>query len=221
VVAASLSSGVDLVSGKGLPEALSGAQVVIDVSNSPSFEDGAVLDFFEKATRNLLEAGKAAGIEHHVALSVVGAQRLPGSGYMRAKTVQEERIRTSGLPYTIVQSTQFFEFLAPIADAGTVGRSVRVSPALVQPIAADDVADILTDVALAAPANARLEIAGPEPLRLVDAVGRLLRANRDPREVVADAEATYFGLKINDASLMPASSPRLGATRFEKWIAGL
>ncbi len=219
VVAASLSCGVDVVSGTGLEEALAGAQIVVDLSNSPSFEPRAVLEFFEKSAHNLLDAGRAAGIEHHVALSVVGAQRLLESGYMRAKAVQEERIRESGLPYTIVQATQFFEFLAPIADAGTVGKTVHVSPARVQPIAANDVADAVTDAALATPANARLEIAGPERMRLVDAVARLLKANRDPREVVADPDALYFGLKLTDESLVPADQPRLGATRFEKWLA--
>lgn len=218
VVAASPDSGVDTISGKGLAEALAGAEVVVDLANSPSFEDAAVLAFFETSGRNLLGAEAAAGVRHHVALSVVGTERLLASGYFRAKLAQERLIETSGVPYTIVRSTQFFEFLSRIAQDGADGQSVHVSSALAQPIASDDVADAMTDVALAAPANGMIEIAGPERVRLDQLVQRFLRESKDSREVVTDPETLYFGVKLDDRSLVPGDGPRLGAIRFEEWL---
>jgi uncharacterized protein YbjT (DUF2867 family) len=219
VTAASPDSGVDTISGKGVAEALEGAQVVVDLANSPSFEDAAVLAFFETAGRNLLGAEAAAGVKHHIALSVVGADRLPESGYLRGKLAQERLVAASGTPYTIVRSTQFFEFLGRIAQDATLGQSVHVSSAFVQPIAADDVADVMTDVALGAPANGTLEIAGPERVRLAELVRRFLAKSEDAREVVADPDAPYFGAKLDDASLVPAGDARIGPTRFEDWMA--
>jgi uncharacterized protein YbjT (DUF2867 family) len=219
VVAASPNSGVNAVTGEGLAEALAGAQVVIDVANSPSFEDKAVLAFFEASGRNLAAAEAAAGVKHHVALSVVGVDRPLGSGYFRAKLAQENLIKGSGIPYTIVRSTQFYEFMGAIAQAGTVGRTVRLSTAKMQPIAADNVADILADVALAAPVNGTIEIAGPERERLSDLVGRFLSATGDRRVVTADPHAPYFGAELDDRSLTPGDQPRLGAIRFDDWLS--
>ncbi|WP_018237313.1 SDR family oxidoreductase [Ensifer sp. BR816] len=218
VLAASPNAGVDTITGAGLAEALAGARVVLDLANSPSFEDKAVLEFFRTAGRNLLEASAAAGVEHHVALSIVGMERLQGSGYMRAKMAQEELIKSSGIPYTIVHSTQFFEFMDGIAQAGTIGQTVHLSPAYVQPIASDDVADVMADVALAAPANRTIEIGGPEKVRLNEIVARLLSAKNDPRQVVADPHATYFGVELKDESLVPGSNARLGRIRFNDWL---
>lgn len=218
VIAASPDSGVDTISGQGLAEALTGAQVVVDLANSPSFEDEAVLAFFETSGRNLLGAEAAAGVKHHVALSVVGTERLLASGYFRGKMAQENLIKASGTSYTIVRSTQFFEFLGRIAQTGTVGQTVRVSPALVQPIAADDVADAMADVALGAPVNGTLEIAGPDRGRLDALVGRFLRESKDPHEVVADPQALYFGVELDDGSLVPGEHPRIGALHFEDWL---
>src|SRR3954447_22565260 len=184
-LAASPNSGVNTITGEGLAEALAGAQVVIDLANSPSFEDKAVLEFFETAGRNLLSAGAAAGVKHHIALSIVGAERLPGSGYLRAKMAQEKLIRESGIPYTIVHSTQFFEFLGGIAQSATVGDTVPLPSAYFQPIASDDVADIMTDVALPQPINGVIEIAGPEPVRMSELVARFLKATNDRRQVIA------------------------------------
>jgi uncharacterized protein YbjT (DUF2867 family) len=219
VVVASPNSGVNTITGEGLAEALAGAQVVVDVANSPSFEDKAVLEFFETSGRNLLAAEAAAGVGHHIALSVVGTDRLQGSGYFRGKMAQENLIRGSKIQYTIVQSTQFFEFMGGIAQSGTVGQTVHLSPAFVQPIASDDVADAMIDVALGAPVNGTIEIAGPERVRLNELVGRFLSATKDPREVVADTHALYFGLELNDQSLIPGDNPRIGATRFEDWLS--
>lgn len=218
VLAASPNSGVNTVTGEGLPEALAGAQVVIDLANSPSFEDKAVLEFFETSGRNLLAAGKAAGVKHHIALSIVGAERLPDSGYLRAKMVQEKLIRESGIPYTIVHSTQFFEFLGGIAQSATAGDTVTLPSAYFQPIASDDVADAMTDVALSAPINGTIEIAGPEPIRMSDLVARFLKATDDPRKVIGDPHARYFGTELNDSSLVPGDHPRIGAIRFEDWF---
>lgn len=217
-IPASPASGVDTITGEGLADALAGAQVVVDLANSPSFEDDAALSFFETSGRNLLDAEAAAGVEHHVALSVVGTERLLASGYFRAKLVQEERIEASGRPYSIVRSTQFFEFLGRIAQAGSVGETVHVSPAAVQPIAADDVADVMTAVALAAPLDGMIEIAGPDRMRLDALVARFLRESKDSREVIADPEALYFGVALDDRSLVPGASPRIGPTRFEDWL---
>ena len=218
VVAASPNSGVNTITGEGLAEALAGAQVVIDVANSPSFEDKAVLEFFETSGRNLLAAEAAAGVGHHVALSVVGTDRLQESGYFRAKMAQENLIKASKIPYTIVHSTQFFEFMGSIAQSGTVGQTVHLSPALVQPIVSDDVADAMADVALGAPVNGTIEIAGPERVRLDELVGRFLRASQDSREVVTDIHARYFGAELNDRSLIPGDNPRIAPTRFGDWL---
>jgi uncharacterized protein YbjT (DUF2867 family) len=219
VIAASPNTGVDTITGAGLAEALAGAEVVLDLANSPSFEDKAVLDFFETAGRNLLAAEKVAGVKHHVALSVVGTERLQESGYFRGKLAQERLIKAGSVPYTIVHSTQFMEFLGGIVKSGTVGDVVRLSPAYVQPIASDDVADAMTDVALSAPANGTIEIAGPERVRLSELVVRYLAAIKDPRPVEADPEARYFGARLDETSLVSDANPRLGAITFEQWFA--
>jgi uncharacterized protein YbjT (DUF2867 family) len=222
VVVASPNTGVNTITGEGLAEALAGAQVVLDLANSPSFEDKAVLEFFEISGRNLLSAEAAAGVGHHVALSVVGTERLQESGYFRGKLAQEKLIKASGIPYTIVQSTQFFEFLGGIAKSGAEGDNVRLSPAYVQPIASDDVAAVMADVALTNPIDGTIEIAGPERVRLSDLVVRYLKATNDPRKVVSDAEARYFGAKLDDRSLVPAGgNARLGTIGFEAWFSHL
>ncbi|HEY0524247.1 MAG TPA: SDR family oxidoreductase, partial [Stellaceae bacterium] len=218
VVAASPNSGVNTVTGEGLAEAIAGARVVVDLANSPSFEDEAALEFFETSGRNLMAAEKAAGVKHHVALSVVGTDRLLESGYFRAKMAQENLIKASGLPYTIVRSTQFFEFMGAIAQSGTVGQTVRLSPALFQPIASDDVADAMADVALGPPVNGTIEIAGPERAPIDELVGRFLSATHDPRRVVADAHAGYFGIEVNDQSLTPGDNPRIGTISLKDWL---
>jgi uncharacterized protein YbjT (DUF2867 family) len=218
-VAASPNSGVNTITGEGLAEALGGAQVVVDLANSPSFEDEAVLEFFETSGRNLATAEAAAGVKHHVALSVVGTERLQGSGYFRGKLAQEKLIKGAGIPYTIVRSTQFFEFMGAIAQAGTVGQSVHVSSAYVQPIAADDVADAMADAALATPLNGTIEIGGPERVRLSELVGQLLTVTKDTRKVIADAHAPYFGVELTDRSLVPGDNARIGATRFGDWLS--
>jgi uncharacterized protein YbjT (DUF2867 family) len=217
-VAASPSSGVNTLTGEGLAEVLKGADVVVDVSNSPSFEDKAVLAFFETSTRNLLGAEKAAGVGHHVALSVVGADRLPDSGYMRAKVAQEGLIESGGVPYTIVRATQFFDFVGGIAQSATDGQTVRLPPALMQPIVSDDVAAALARVAVDGPLKRMVELAGPEPIRQDELVRRYLAANKDPREVITDVHARYFGAEVNDQSLTPGENPMLGTTRFEDWL---
>jgi len=219
VVAASPSSGINVLTGEGLAEALTGAQVVVDVANSPSFEDKAVLDFFETTGRNLLAAEAAAGMGHHVALSVVGTDRLLASGYFRAKMAQENLIKASKIPYTIVRSTQFFEFVNSIAQSATDGQTVRLSSALVQPILSDDVAAALVDVAVGKPLNGTVELAGPERIRLDEFVRRFLSANRDARTVTTDVHARYFGIDLNDQSLTPGENPRIGPTRFEDWLS--
>ena len=219
VVAASPSSGVNTLTGEGLAEALAGAQVVVDVANSPSFEDKAVLEFFETAGRNLLAAEATAGVGHHVALSVVGTDRLLASGYFRAKMAQENLIKASPIPYTIVRATQFFDFISSIAQSSTDGQTVRLSPALVQPIVSDDVAAALADVAVEEPVNGTVELAGPEPIRLDELVRRFLSANRDARKVTTDVHALYFGTELNDQSLTPGDNPRIGPTRFEDWLS--
>ncbi len=218
VLAASPDSGVNTLTGEGLPEALAGAQVVVDVSNSPSFDDAAVLNFFETSSRNLLAAETAAGVRHHVTLSVVGADRLPRSGYLRAKVAQEKLVAASGLPYTILRSTQFFEFMRRIADSATEGNVVRLPTAFVQPIISDEVVAALADVALGQPANGRIEVAGPDKFRLDDLVRRVLITKDDAREVQGDSHAQYFGTELGDDSLVPLTKPRLGATHFETWF---
>jgi uncharacterized protein YbjT (DUF2867 family) len=218
VLAASPNSGVDTVTGEGLAEALAGARVVVDLANSPSFEEKAALEFFGKAGRNLFAAETAAGVRHHVALSVVGTDRLQGMGYFRAKMLQEDLIRSSGIPYTIVHATQFFEFMGAIAQAATTGTTARLSTGALQPIAADDVADVMADVALSKPVNGLIEIAGPERAPLSDFVERFLKATNDPRTIVADRHARYFDVEIDDRTLVPGDGARIGATRFEDWL---
>jgi uncharacterized protein YbjT (DUF2867 family) len=219
VIAASPASGVNTLTGEGLAEALTDARTVVDVANSPSFEDRAVLEFFETSGRNLLAAEAAAGVGHHVALSVVGTDRLLASGYFRAKMAQETLIKASKIPYTIVRSTQFFEFVSGIAQSATEGQTVRLSPALMQPIASDDVAATLADLAAGKPLNGTIELAGPEAIRLDELVRRFLSANRDARKVTADVHALYFGTELNDQSLTPGDNPRIGPTRFENWLS--
>jgi uncharacterized protein YbjT (DUF2867 family) len=217
VVAATPKSGVDTTTGKGVAEAVAGARVVVDLANSPSFEEKAVLKFFETSGRNLLAAERAAGVGHHVALSIVGIDRTD-NGYFRAKVAQEKRIATSGVPYTIIRSTQFMEFLGAIADSGAEGNRVRISPSLFQPIAADDVAAIVADVALAAPRNGVVEIAGPERAPFNEIVARYLKAVGDAREVVRDLEARYFGGRIEERSLVPLGEARLGRIGLDEWL---
>jgi len=219
VVAAAPNTGVNTITGEGLAEALTDAQVVVDVANSPSFEDKAVLDFFQTSGSNLLAAEEAAGVQHHVALSVVGTERLQGSGYFRAKLAQEKLIRASTVPYTIVHSTQFFEFMGAIAKSAEKGEAIHLAPALMQPIASDDVAAALADIALSAPLGGTVEIAGPERVRMTAIVQRYLQLTGDPRAVVADPEALYFGVELNDESLVPAEGARIGTIGFETWFA--
>jgi uncharacterized protein YbjT (DUF2867 family) len=219
VEAAAPSSGVNTLTGEGLAEALAGAEVVVDVANSPSFEDKAVLKFFETSGRNLLAAEAAAGVRHHVALSVVGTDRLLASGYFRAKMAQENLIKASSVPYTIVRATQFFEFVGAMAQSATGGQSVRLPPALMQPVASDDVAAVLAAVAVESPLNRTIELAGPEPIRMDELVRRFLNASRDTRQVITDVHALYFGAEVNDQSLTPGNHPRIGPTRFEDWLS--
>jgi uncharacterized protein YbjT (DUF2867 family) len=219
VLAASPSSGVNTITGEGLAKALAGAQVVVDVANSPSWEDKAVLEFFETSGRNLLAAEAAAGVRHHVALSVVGTERLLQSGYFRAKMAQEELIQASKIPYTIVRATQFFEFVNGIAQTATEGQTVRLPPALMQPIVSDDVAAALADVAIKAPVNGMVELAGPELIRQDELVRRFLSAKQDAHQVVTDVHARYYGIELNDQSLTPGDNPRIGPTRFEDWLS--
>ncbi|WP_439672742.1 NmrA family transcriptional regulator [Cupriavidus necator] len=218
VVAASPQTGVNALTGEGLSQALAGAQVVVDVANSPSFADDAVLHFFETSGRNLAAAEKAAGVAHHVALSVVGTDKLSQSGYFRGKIAQEALIRNAGIPYTIVRSTQFLEFLGGIVQSGADGDSVRLSSASIQPIASDDVAEAVADHALADPVNGIVDIAGPERFHLSDLVQRYLDATKDPRKVVVDGKARYFGAELQDNTLVPEGPARLGKTAFEAWL---
>ena len=218
VVAASPKGGVNTITGEGLHEALAGAQVVIDLANSPSFEDKAVLAFFEASGRNLLAAEAAAGVRHHVALSIVGTDRTPDNGYFRAKVAQEKLVVGSGIPYTIIRSTQFMEFFRGIVDASAEGNTVRLSPGLFQPIAADDVAVFVAEAALAAPRNGIVEIAGPERAPFDQFVARYLKAVGDPRKVVSDPEARYYGGRVEQHSLVPLSEARLGRIGFDEWL---
>jgi uncharacterized protein YbjT (DUF2867 family) len=217
VVAASPQSGINSITGEGLNQAMAGAQVVIDLANAPSWEDKAVLEFFETSGRNLLAAETSAGVRHHVALSIVGTDRSD-NGYFRAKVAQEKLIETSGIPYTIIRSTQFMEFLGGIAASSADGNMVRISPGLFQPIAADDVASIVADVALAAPRNGIVEIAGPERAPFNEIVARYLKAVGDPRVVVSDAEARYFGGRVEERSLVPLGEARLGRIALDEWL---
>ncbi|MEV0732516.1 SDR family oxidoreductase [Polymorphospora sp. NPDC050346] len=220
-VPASPASGVDSVTGKGLPEVLAGARVVVDVTNSPSFEDTAVLEFFRASTGNLLAAEVAAGVGHHVALSIVGADRLPDSGYLRAKVAQEELVKGGPVPYTIVRATQFFEFIPSIARAGADGDTFRLSPALLQPVAADDVVDALADATVGPPVGGTVEVAGPDRVGLDELVRRLLLAGRlegDAAQVTTDPEAHYFGTRLDDGSLTAGDGALLGRTRYADWL---
>ena len=217
-VAAAPNSGVNTLTGQGLAEVLKETQVVVDVSNSPSYEDKAVMDFFTKSTSNLLKYEAAAGVRHHVALSIVGTERLLESGYIRAKLAQEKLIKESSIPYSIVHATQFFEFFKGIADGGTTGNTVHIAPVLFQPMAADDVAGAVAKVALGSPLNGTIEIGGPEQFRFDDFIRKGLRALNDPREVVADPHARYFGAEVSERSLVPGDGAQLGQIRFADWL---
>ena len=221
VVVGSPSTGVNTITGEGLADALTGAQVVVDVANAPVWEDKAVLEFFETSGRNLLAAEATAGVRHHVALSVVGTERLLASGYFRAKLAQEALIKASPIPYTIVRATQFFEFVGGIAQEATEGQTVRVPAAMMQPIVSDDVAAVVANVALAEPLNGMVETAGPDPIRQDELVRQFLKATGDPRTVVTDASALYYGIALNDQSLTPGDNPILGPTHFKDWLASL
>jgi uncharacterized protein YbjT (DUF2867 family) len=217
-VAASPRGGINAVTGEGLQQAMAGAEVVIDLANSPSFENQAVLEFFEASTRNLLAAEAAAGVRHHVALSIVGTDRTPDNGYFRAKVAQEKLIAAGGIPFTIVRATQFMEFLGTIAASSVVGDTIRLSPGLFQPIAADDVAALVADAALAAPRNGIVDIAGPEAAPFDEIIARYLKAVGDPREVVRDPEARYWGGLVDDRSLVPLGEARLGRIGLDEWL---
>jgi uncharacterized protein YbjT (DUF2867 family) len=218
VVEASLASGVNVITGEGLDKALAGAEVVVDVTNSPSFEDKAVLEFFETSTRNILAAEVKDGVKHHVALSIVGTDRMPDSGYMRAKVAQEKLIQASSIPYTILRSTQFFEFLGRIAQSATIGNTVHMSPALVQPIASDDTVTALADVTVNPPVNGIVEVGGPERISFAEIIKRYLVATGAPRDVRAEANARYFGAVLNDQSLTTGPNARIGSKTFEQWF---
>jgi len=218
VIAASPSSGVNSVTGEGLADALKGASVAVDVTNSPSWEDTAVLNFFETSTRNLLQYEAAAGVGHHVALSVVGTERLLESGFFRAKLAQENLIKASSVPYTIVRATQFFEFVEKIADLSTEGNTVRLPPVLIQPMAADDVAGALDGIAMSSPMNGTVEIGGPEQFRLNELIRLDLAARKDARKVISDPQARYYGIAVSERTLIPNDDARLGETRFEDWL---
>ena len=221
VIAASPKSGINSVTGAGLKNAMAGAQVVIDLTNSPSFEEKAVLEFFETSGRNVFAAEAAADVQHHVALSIVGTDRTPDNGYFRAKVAQEKLIRASGIPYTIIRATQFLEFLSGIAASSTDGNRIRLSPGLFQPIAADDVASIVAEIALAPPRNGIVEIAGPERAPFNEIVARYLKGVGDPREVVRDPEARYFGGRVDQHSLVPLGEARLGTIGLDEWLRRL
>jgi uncharacterized protein YbjT (DUF2867 family) len=218
VVAAAPSAGVNSLTGEGLADALKGASVVVDVTNSPSWEDAAVLKFFETSTRNLLAYGAAAGVRHHIALSVVGTERMLESGFFRAKLAQESLIKASSIPYSIIRATQFFEFVNKIADLSMEGNTVRLPPVLFQPMAADDVAAAIAGFAIGSPLNAMVEIGGPEQFHLDEAVRRDLAARKDPREVIADPRARYYGIEVSERTLVPGEGARLGQTRFNDWL---
>jgi uncharacterized protein YbjT (DUF2867 family) len=219
VVPASPDSGVNTLTGKGLVEALADAAVVVDVSNSPSFEDAAVLKFFETSTGNLLDAEAAAGVVHHVALSVVGTERLSESGYFRAKIAQEKLIRRSSIPYSIIHATQFFEFIKRIADDATDGNTVRLAPVLIQPMAAEDVSSAVGRISVGSPVNGIVEVAGPQQFRLDELIRRVLSERDDPREVITDPHARYFGAELGERTLVPSDDARLAETRFDDWLS--
>jgi len=217
-VAASPDTGVNTITGQGLAEVLQGASVIVDVSNSPSFEEAAVMEFFTTSTRNLLKYGAAAGVRHYVALSVVGTERIPDSPYLRAKNAQETLIKAGGIQYSIVHATQFFEFVTRIADEATIGTTVRLPPVLIQPMAADDVAKAVGSIAVGAPLNGTVEVAGPQQFRFAELIGQGLRARNDPREVVSDPHARYFGAELGERALVPGDGARLGETHFDEWL---
>ena len=217
-VAAAPNTGVNTLTGEGLGEVLQGASVVVDVSNSPSFEDAAVMNFFTTSTRNLLENAAAAGVGHYVALSVVGTERIPESGYLRAKNAQEALIKGAGIPYSIIHATQFFEFVKRIADEATDGTTVRLPPVLIQPMAADDVATAVARIAVGPPLNGTVDVAGPQQFRFDELIRLGLGARNDPREVVVDPHARYFGAELDERSLIPAGDARLGEIRLEEWL---
>jgi uncharacterized protein YbjT (DUF2867 family) len=218
-LAASPDTGVNTLTGEGLAEALEGAEVVVDVANAPVWDDAAVLDFFQTSSRNVLAAEIASAVKHHVTLSVVGADRLPESGYLRAKLAQEEAVKTGSIPYTILRATQFFEFIERIADSSVDGDTVHLAPVFVQPESADDVAAALVEIAESEPVNEIVELAGPEQFRLDELARRVLRANNDVRPVTADAHARYFGAELADHSLTPGTNARIAPTRFEDWLS--
>jgi uncharacterized protein YbjT (DUF2867 family) len=218
VIAAAPNTGVNTVTGEGLAKALAGAEVVVDVANSPSFEDTAAMDFFQTAGKNITAAEVAAGVKHHIALSVVGTDRLQDSGYFRAKLAQETLIQSSPIPYTLIHATQFFEFIRGIAQSATEGGQVRLSHALFQPMAAEDVATAVAEAAVSAPVNGTFEIAGAEAFHVDELVSRVLEFDKDPRKVVVDQQAPYFGVKLSDRSLLPGANPRLGSIKFDWWL---
>lgn len=218
VIAAAPNTGVNMITGEGLADALAGAEVVVDVANSPSLDGKAAMDFFQTAGKNLAAAESVAGVQHHVALSIVGTDRLQDSGYMRAKLAQERLVKASSIPYTIVRATQFFEFLRGIAQSAVKGDTVRLSHALFQPMAADDVAAAVAEAALAKPVNGTVEIAGPDAFHMDEIVGRILTHDHKPWTVVADPEAPYFGARLNDQALVPGSNAHLGSTKFDWWL---
>lgn len=218
VVAASPSAGVNTITGEGLAEALQGAQVVVDVANSPSWEDQAVLDFFETSGRNLLAAEAEAGVEHHLALSIVGTDRLPENGYFRAKVAQEKLIKASKIPYTILRATQFNEFVEGIVNSGDEGGTIRLSPALIQPIAADDVSAVLADLAVGTPVNGTVEVGGPDRFPIDELARKFLATRGDTREVIADVHARYFGSELDDRSLVTGEGAIIAPTRFQNWL---
>jgi uncharacterized protein YbjT (DUF2867 family) len=220
VVAASPQSGVNTLTGEGLAEVLEGASVVVDLSNSPSFDDAAVMEFFATSTSNLLKYEAAAGVSHHVALSVVGCDRLPDSGYFRAKVAQEKLIKESSIPYSIVRATQFFEFANRIADSATEGNTVRIPSVGFQPLAADDVAKAVSRTAVGSPLNGTVDVAGPERFRFDEFISRCLNGRNDPREVIADPAARYFGTELREGSLVPSEGAMIAETRFEDWLNG-
>ena len=219
VIAAAPNTGVNTITGEGLAEALKGAEVVVDVANSPNFEDKAVLEFFETSGHNLLAAEAAAGVKHHVALSIVGAEKLPDSGYLRAKVAQEALIKKSGIPYTILRSTQFFEFAAAIAQGATIDRTVHLPTGMVQPIASDDVIPVLTKVAISSPVNGTVEVGGPEKFQFNEWIGRFLELKEDPREVMVDAHARYFGTQLKGEELVAGPDASIGKIKYEDWFS--
>lgn len=219
VVVASPETGINTITGQGLQAAVNGSDVVVDVSNSPSFEDKAVMEFFRTSTMNIVTVALYANVKHYVALSVVGSERLPDSGYLRAKVAQEELIKESGIPYTILRSTQFFEFAARIAQAGTIGEEVHMSPAAFQPIASEEVVAALTDIVVGPALNSTVEVAGPERMTMYDFIRYYLNATEDSRQLVSDENTLYFGAKLNDESLVPGDNPRLGRIRYEEWFS--